>query len=153
VNPAARVPLDRLLAEGSLERVPVDATVCQHLLTQAGNHLRTAAGGAEGGDPEGAFQLAYDACRKTCLALALAAGLRLRGDRAHAATFEAAATIAERFRARSVIDDAADLRFVRHGAEYRAETVSPADALDAIAIGHELLNSITPGVRQILAAT
>ena len=74
--------------------MPVDTTVCQHLLTQAGNHLRTAAGGAEGGDPEGAFQLAYDACRKTCLALALAAGLRPRGDRAHAATFEAAATIA-----------------------------------------------------------
>ena len=80
MNPAARVPLDRLLAEGSLERVPVDAEVCQHLLTQAGNHLRTAAGGAEGGDPEGAFQLAYDACRKTCLALALAAGRRPRRD-------------------------------------------------------------------------
>lgn len=72
MNPAARVPLARLLTEGSLERVPVDA---------------------------------------------------------------------------------ADLRFVRHGAEYRAETVSAADALDAISIGHELLNSITPRVRQILAAT
>ena len=87
------------------------------------------------------------------MALALAAGLRPRGDRAHAATFEAAATIAERFGARDIVDDAADLRFVRNGAEYRAETISPADALDAISIGHELLGSITPGVRQILAAT
>jgi len=153
VNPAARVALARLVAEGSLERVPVDATVCQHLLTQSGNHLRTAAGGAEDGDPERAFQLAYDACRKTCLALVLGTGLRPRGDRAHGATFEAAATIAQRFGARNIVDDAADLRFVRHGAEYRAETVSAADALDAISIGHELLNSITPRVRQILAAT
>jgi len=72
VNPAARVPLARLLTEDSLERVPVDA---------------------------------------------------------------------------------ADLRFVRRGAEYRAETVSAADALDAISIGHELLGSITRRVRQILAAT
>ena len=84
MNAAARVSLAKLLSEGAVERVPVDTEVCTHLLCQAANHLRTAATGAAGGDPEGAFQLAYDACRKSCLALILATGLRPKGDGAHA---------------------------------------------------------------------
>lgn len=62
MNPAARVPLARLLTEGSLERVPVDA---------------------------------------------------------------------------------ADLRFVRHGAEYRAETVSSADARERPSPGDGLRQMFT----------
>jgi hypothetical protein len=72
---AARATLASLLAGGSLERVPVDDDVVGNLLRQAGNHLRTARAGVEADDPEGAFQLAYDACRKTCLALVMATGL------------------------------------------------------------------------------
>lgn len=61
MNAAARVTIASLLSEGSIERVPVDEEVVTNLLRQAGNHLRTAAVGAEGDDAEGAFQLAYDA--------------------------------------------------------------------------------------------
>lgn len=149
----APVSLAGLLAEGSIERVSVDPHVATNLLRQARNHLRTADAGASGGDHEGAFQLAYDACRKTCLALVLATGLRPKGAAAHAVTFEAAAVIAANFGARQVVADASNLRFVRHGAEYRAETVSAEDVHDAISIGGELLEDLAPRVEQILSSS
>jgi hypothetical protein len=141
-----------LITEGTLERVPVDEVVVGNLLRQAGNHLRTATVGVEAGDPEGAFQLAYDACRKTCLALVLATGLRPKGQAAHVVTFEAAAAVAVNVGAQRVVTEAGDLRFVRHGAEYRAEQVSVADVHDAIAIGDELIKLLTPAVDKILSA-
>jgi hypothetical protein len=149
VNAAARVTLADLLAEDSLERVPIDSDVVANLLRQAANHLRTSKAGAPD-DPEGAFQLAYDSCRKTCLALVLATGLRPKGDGHHATTFDAAGEIAKNFGGRSVVIDAANLRYVRHGAEYRAEAVTPDDVDDAIAIGEELLDQLVPSIEKIL---
>lgn len=150
---AFRPSLADLLTEGSLERVPVDADVAGNLLRQAGNHLRTAVAGAAGGDNEGAFQLAYDACRKSCLALVLVMGLRPKGDAPHVTTFKAAAAIADSFGAAPLITDAGNLRYVRHGAEYRAETVGGGDVQDAIGIGEELLEAISPRVEQIIVAS
>jgi len=44
------------------------------------------------GDLEGAFQIAYDGCRKVALALVLAYGVRAKGEGGHhGATFNAAA--------------------------------------------------------------
>ena len=77
---AARVTIASLLNEEAIERVPVDPEVVTNLLRQAGNHLRTAAAGAE----------------------------------------------------------------------YRAETVSATDVDDAIAIGDELLKTLSPAIEQIL---
>lgn len=151
MNPAARITLSRLITEGSLERIPVDPEVCRNLLRQAGNHLGTAVAGV-GSDPEGAFTLAYDSCRKTCLALTMATGLRPKGESEHRLTFEAAAAIADSFGGRDLVDDAADLRHVRHGAEYRAETIKVSDASDAIVIGRELHQAFLPNVEQVLAA-
>jgi hypothetical protein len=150
VNAAARATIASLISEGSIERVPVDQDVVTNLLRQAGNHLRTATAGASDDDPEGAFQLAYDACRKTSLALVMAMGLRPKGQAAHVITFEAAAVIASNFGARQVVTEAAQLRYVRHGAEYRAETVSAAEVDDAIALGHELIEKLQVGIEQIL---
>jgi len=147
---AARVTIASLLNEGAIERVPVDQEVVTNLLRQAGNHLRTAAAGVDADDPEGAFQLAYDACRKSSLAVVMATGLRPKGQSAHLITFEAAAVIASNFGARQIVTDAAQLRYVRHGAEYRAETVSVADVDDAIAIGDELIKTLNPAIEQIL---
>jgi len=150
---ASRSILADMLAEGSIERVPVDSVVAGNLLRQADNHLRTAEAGASGGDNEGAFQLAYDACRKTCLALVLATGLRPKGDAPHVATFKAAAAIADSFGGRPLIIDAGNLRYVRHGVEYRAEAVGDADVQDAIALGGELVEQLRPRVEQILEAS
>jgi hypothetical protein len=150
---AARASIATLLRGGSLERVPVDEVVVGNLLRQAANHLRTASAGVEADDPEGAFQLAYDACRKTCLALVMASGLRPKGFAAHVITFEAAAAVVADVAARRVVTEGADLRFVRHGAEYRAEAVGVADAHDAIAIGDELITVLTPVIDKILSGT
>lgn len=149
----ARASLAALLAEDSIERVPVDPVVAGNLLRQAGNHLRTAVAGAAGGDNEGAFQLAYDACRKICLALVLAMGLRPKGDAPHVTTFKAAAVIADSFGRAQSVTDAGNLRYVRHGAEYRAEMVRGADVQDAIGIGEELLAALSPRVMQIIDAS
>jgi hypothetical protein len=153
VNAAAQATIASLISAGEVERVPVDQDVVTNLLRQAGNHLRTAAAGAEADDPEGAFQLAYDACRKTCLALVMATGLRPKGQSAHVATFEAAGVIASSFGGRQVVTDASQLRYVRHGAEYRAETVSAADVADALQIGDELIKALEPAIDRILQAS
>ena len=153
MNAAARATIASLISAGEVERVPVDQEVVANLLRQAGNHLRTAAAGADAGDPEGAFQLAYDACRKTSLALVMATGLRPKGQSAHVTTFEAAAAIASSFGSRQTVTDAAELRYVRHGAEYRAEAVSAADVEDALAIGADLLKAFEPAIGQILQAS
>lgn len=52
--------------------------------------------------------------------------------------------------AERVVREAADLRFVRHGAEYRAEAVGVQDVHDAITIGQELIDLLTPAVEKIL---
>lgn len=153
MNAAARATIASLISEGTVERVTVDQEVVANLLRQAGNHLRTAAAGAEAGDPEGAFQLAYDACRKTSLALVMATGLRPKDQSAHVITFNAAAAIASSFGASRIVIDAAELRYVRHGAEYRAEAVSAADIEDALAIGAELIKTLQPAIDQILQSS
>ena len=92
MTPARHTPLSRLVMEGHLEQVPVDATTCRELVHQAQNHALTAAAGRGIGDLEGAFQIGYDGCRKVCLGLALAYGVRAKGDTGHhAATFNTAA--------------------------------------------------------------
>jgi hypothetical protein len=139
-----------LLASGELERVPVDAAVCEHLLEQAANHLRTAAAGLAGADPEGAFQLAYDANRKAALAFLLATGLRPKGQGAHATTFEAARQLAPH-RLPQALRDAGNLRFVRNNAEYRAEHVDLGDVQDAIDSGVALTTGLGPIVARALA--
>lgn len=153
MNAATRATIASLISAGDIERVPVDQAVVTNLLRQAGNHLRTAAAGAEAGDPEGAFQLAYDACRKTSLALVMATGLRPKGQSAHVITFDAAAAIASNFGSRQIVTEAAQLRYVRHGAEYRAEAVSAADVEDALAIGAELIKALETAIDQILRAS
>jgi hypothetical protein len=82
----------------------------------------------------------------------MATGLRPKGDAEHRRTFEAAATIADAFGSRALVGDAADLRHVRHGAEYRAEVVSADEATEAIEIGLELIATLRPNADKILAA-
>lgn len=104
-------------------------------------------------DTEGAFALAYDACRKTCAALLNALQLRPIGDGAHITTFQAAAAAAHTFGARAIVEDAADLRSIRHSAEYRGNVTDTADATDAVAVGTELLDALRPNILRILSTT
>lgn len=133
-----------------LDIVPVDAQTCRALVQQSGAHLRSAQMLREV-DAEGAFQLAYDGCRKVALAVVSAVGTRPRGPAHHAVTFDAAAAVVVRdggARAAALkraLDDATDLRRVRGAAEYRGESVAAADVTDAIDVLTELLDGL-PGL-------
>lgn len=77
--------IDELIRRGVVQRVPVDARAVDRLMDDARRHLATSAAGLESGDLAGAFQLAYDAARKSLTALCLSRGLRTKGEGSHAA--------------------------------------------------------------------
>jgi hypothetical protein len=76
-----------LLDAGELEQVTVDRRIAQLLLDDAGRHLATAATALSSGDLSGAYQLAYDALRKSAGLLALQ-GLRATSRGGHVAVQE-----------------------------------------------------------------
>jgi hypothetical protein len=66
----------QLVDDGEVEQVAVDMEVARRMLADAGRHLATAATAESGGDLAGAYQLAYDALRKSAASLLAAQGLR-----------------------------------------------------------------------------
>src|SRR6187200_220479 len=66
-----------LVAEGRLENVPIDLEAAANMLAEALRHLDSAAAVAAT-DPNGAYQLLYDAARKGVAGHMLAHGLRAR---------------------------------------------------------------------------
>lgn len=83
-----RVVIERLLATGELERVQPSETTTHRLLTTAAAHIDLAHKGVDD-DPDGAFQLGYDAARKSCAALLAVQGLRATTHGGHVAVQEA----------------------------------------------------------------
>jgi hypothetical protein len=79
-----------LLTAAELEQVTADHRVARLLLDDAGRHLATAAAGLSSGDMSGAYQLAYDALRKSAASLLAAQGLRATSRGGHIALQEAA---------------------------------------------------------------
>lgn len=77
-----RPQVDQLLHDGRLTRVAPNRALADDYLRQARQHLVSARSlGAD--DPEGAFQLAYDAARKSLSAILVNQGLRASGNGAH----------------------------------------------------------------------
>lgn len=64
-----------LLQAAELERVTADRGIAQRLLDDASRHLATAAAASSSGDLSGAYQLAYDALRKSAASLLAVQGL------------------------------------------------------------------------------
>jgi HEPN domain len=79
-----------LLEATELQRVTPDSSVAQILLEDAGRHLATAAAGLSSGDLSGAYQLAYDALRKSAASLLEVQGLRATSRGGHIAIQDAA---------------------------------------------------------------
>jgi hypothetical protein len=79
-----------LLGAAELQRVAPDVGVAQTLLDDAGRHLATAAAGLSSGDLSGAYQLAYDALRKSAASLREVQGLRATSRGRHVAIQDAA---------------------------------------------------------------
>lgn len=80
--------VDRLVADGELERVTPSDEVAARLLDNAEAHLELAAKGIAD-DPAGALQLSYDAARKAAAALLAVQGLRATSRGGHIAVLDA----------------------------------------------------------------
>jgi hypothetical protein len=79
-----------LLAAAELQQVTEDHRIAQLLLDDAGRHLATAATALSASDLSGAYQLAYDALRKSAASLLAVQGLRATSRGGHIAIQEAA---------------------------------------------------------------
>lgn len=83
--------VERLLNAGELEVVTPDEAVARRLISDASKHLDTAASALGADDLAGAYQLAYDALRKSAAALLAVQGLRATSRGGHIAIQESAA--------------------------------------------------------------
>lgn len=78
-----------LLASGELEAVASDVELAARLLADGARHIDTARAAADLGDLTGAYQLAYDAPRKSAAALLAVQGLRATSRGGHIAIQDA----------------------------------------------------------------
>lgn len=83
-----RSGIERLLADGELERVTPSDEITARLLADAEAHVRLASKGVTD-DPAGALQLSYDAARKGSAALLAVQGLRATTRGGHIAVIDA----------------------------------------------------------------
>src|SRR5690554_4329683 len=82
-----RETVDSLLSEGRIERIQPNPELAILLLKQAETHLESARALVES-DVPGAFQIIYDAARKSLAAILANQGLRSKGAGAHAVLYE-----------------------------------------------------------------
>lgn len=78
-----------LLAQGELEEVEPSVEIARRLLADAKQHIASARTIADAGDLTGAYQLAYDALRKTAASLLAVQGLRATSRGGHIAVQDA----------------------------------------------------------------
>jgi HEPN domain-containing protein len=127
--PVGRATIDQLLGEGKLTRVTANRPLADDYLRQARQHVASAALLATS-DPEGAFQLAYDAARKSLAAVLVNQGLRASGMGAHATTYESVrAQLGQA--TPSVFQQFTWMRKLRNTTEYPDVGEKPADGADA----------------------
>jgi HEPN domain len=128
-----------LISGGELGPVPPDTGLALRMLADAGRHLATAAAAETTGDLPGAYQLAYDALRKSAVSLLEAQGLRATSRGGHIAVQDAAtAQFGSSIRA---LRSFSRLRRARNSFEYPStETPGPSadDVKDAIRVAREV---------------
>jgi HEPN domain len=134
--------IEELLAAGELEQVTPADSVASLLLEDAGRHLTTAASAVKTGDLTGAYQLAYDALRKSAASLLAVEGLRTTSRGGHLAIQEAViaqfGSTVRAFRAYGRI------RRARNTFEYPSTATpgpAPEDVTDAITVASQARNA------------
>jgi HEPN domain-containing protein len=131
--------IQELLNAGELGQVPPDTRLARRMLVDAGRHLATAAAAESTGDLPGAYQLAYDALRKSAASLLEAQGLRATSRGGHIAVQDAVtAQFGSSIRA---LRSFSRLRRARNSFEYPStETSGPSedDVKDAIRVAREV---------------
>jgi hypothetical protein len=81
--------VQQLIDDAEVERVAPDVELARWLLADAGRHITSASAAKATGDMSGAYQLAYDAFRKSAASLLEAQGLRATSRGGHLAVQEA----------------------------------------------------------------
>jgi HEPN domain-containing protein len=131
--------IQELISSGELGQVPPDLELARRMLSDAGRHLATAVAAESTGDLSGAYQLAYDALRKSAASLLEAQGLRATSRGGHIAVQDAA--IAQFGSSIRALRSFSRLRRARNSFEYPStETPGPSedDVKDAIRVAREV---------------
>ena len=131
--------IQELVRAGELGQVSPDTGLAQRMLADAGRHLATAAAAESTGDLPGAYQLAYDALRKSAASLLEAQGLRATSRGGHIALQDA--VIAQFGSSIRALRSFSRLRRARNSFEYPSmETPGPSgdDVKDAIRVAREV---------------
>jgi hypothetical protein len=81
--------VQELIDAEEIDRVTPDLVIARRMLEDAARHLATASAAKRAGDLSGAYQLAYDALRKSAASLLEAQGLRVTSRGGHLAVQEA----------------------------------------------------------------
>ena len=137
--------VERLLADGELERLAPSPEMAQRLLKDGGAHVGLASRGTKD-DPAGALQLAYDAARKAATALLVAQGLRPTTRGGHIAALDAARAQFNDKGGVAVFGRINRLRRRRHDSEYPSEdspAITTADADRALDITRDAIAAAT----------
>ena len=135
--------IQELISAGELGQVPPDTRLARRMLADAGRHLATAAAAQSTGDLPGAYQLAYDALRKSAASLLEAQGLRATSRGGHIAVQDAVtAQFGSTVRA---LRSFSRIRRARNSFEYPStETPGPSedDVKDAIRVAAEVNDAV-----------
>jgi hypothetical protein len=111
-----RAVIDRMLADGELQRVPASREQANRLLAQARTHVASALKVCDA-DPPGGYALAYDGARKALTAILENEGLRPTTRGGHLAVSEAVRAQVDPPMGR-ILRQFNRMRTRRHDAEY-----------------------------------
>lgn len=123
-----RATIDRMLADGELQRVPASREQADRLLAQARVHVASALKVCDE-DPPGGYALAYDGARKALTAILENEGLRPTTRGGHIAVSEAVRAQLDPPTGR-ILRKFNRMRIRRHDAEYPptdSPEITPAD--------------------------
>jgi hypothetical protein len=135
-----RADVERLVAEGRLQRVPASPEQANFLLGQAEKHWRSAAAIADV-DPPGAYQLAYDAARKALTAVLENQGLRPTAAGGHVVVYAAV---------RAQLDPPSGRTVRPFDRMRRNRNRSEYPSLDSAPIDEHMVIAMLPQVRALL---
>ncbi len=143
-----------LMDAAELERVAADPGIAQRLLDDAGRHLTTAAAAVSSGDLSGAYQLAYDAFRKSAASVLAIQGLRATSRGGHIAIQEA--VLAQFGSTVGIFRSFSRIRRARNSFEYpSAVTPGPSsdDVNDAISAATKARDAVVTILQQDFLTT
>jgi HEPN domain-containing protein len=132
--------IDELRASDYLQDVRPDRRRVRRLLDDARRHLDTARVAQERGDLAGAYQLGYDAARKSLTAMLADRGLRARGEGAHAHLIDAVMEIYADTPGIEVISRLDRLRRTRNQAEYAGYWFDEAEVTRDLLLAEQIVD-------------